>query len=197
MKYSYVHPFLCKNIFIAPIDEYTKFKEARAHDTVINSTVGSDVMLFYEMNYYSTFSLAQFCFIPKGKYNLLFNYLDLNSSTCCVCKATNCEDCDHAGWTVSATENVVELTYSFVLSLIDISLFDYGAYTMIACIFQVDNNTCGLPALTEVEVYPSSNHHHVSIIWKKYGLKCILPSSIFVIIIVVALSIFCYCLCKG
>ena len=183
--------------FTAPIDDYTKYRVALAHAKKINSTEGTNVMLSYEMNYYSIFSLAEFCFFPKGSYNLVFNFLDFNDSTCCVCKATDCEDCDDANWTISATKN--SNTYSFVLHLKDVSILDHGIYTMTACTFQINEDTCGPPAWTEIEVHPPSNsthYDHDTNEWWKYYLIFGIPG--LVIVILTPFLIFCcyWYLCK-
>ena len=161
---------------------------------MVNSTEGANAILSYEMNHFGIYSLAQFCFFPKGSYNLLFHYLDLDNSTCCVCKDTDCEDCNNTKWTISIIDISVTETYRFILHIKNVSLLDCGIYTMTACVYQVDNKSCGLPAWTKLDVYPPSDDKRVAFDWKKWGLDCILPSTaVFVAVVVSLVLLFYYC----
>lgn len=133
------------------------------------------------MHYYQYHSIAQFCFFPKNTYKLLLNYFDYNYSACCNCMASNCEDCNNSNWTISYTDNAVESTYNFIVHSRNVSMRNYGLYTMTACVFDVVAKHCGEPVWAEVIVHSTSHNtdhedlkKEITYYYWVYGLLCMI-----------------------
>ena len=153
------------------------------------------MMLFYEMKFYASFSLAKFCFFPKGSYNPLFKFMDSNSSTCCVCQVTNCTKCNNiTKWTISITQH--SATFIFTLHLKDVNPNNYGLYTMTACVYQVDVDSCGSPAWTEIKMCKHADEWNTKLVLLVGG--CVVVTLVFLVVMVkYIIPSFCYCYFKS
>jgi len=93
---------------------------------------------------------------------------------------------------ISSIFDAVISSYNFTIDLKDITLENYGLYTMIACVYQVNKDSCGYDAWVEVQVFRRDEETF----WKKYQLLFESGSPTFLIGIA-AIAFILYCCVKG
>ena len=173
---------------VVPSDDLSKYKEAIGLNISKNYTEGSDVLLPFAI-YQHQGSLAKFCHFPNNTYNLLYGFLEFNHSTCCICVLDDCTYCENMNFTISSITDPVRSTYNYTIHLNNVKKEHYGLYTMLACVYQVDSQSCGTFAWTEVQVRPSRGDEET--FWLYIGIG--VPSVIAIVILIYIFPPYCTC----
>ena len=178
-------------ILVAPSDDLSKYKEAIGLNMSRSYTEGSDVHLLFAI-YQHESSLAKFCHFPNNTYNLLYGFLEFNHSTCCVCVLDDCTRCGNMNFTISSIADPVRSSYNYTIHLSDVKKEDFGLYTLLACVYQVNAQSCGMYAWTEVQV--RSSHDNDQRFLEKNQLYFEISGGVLIIIVVMLIL---YCCIKG
>ena len=93
-------------------------------------------------------------------------------------------------FTVSSIADWVRSSYNYTIHLSDVTKEDFGLYTLLACVYQVNTQSCGTHAWTEVQVRPSRGDEKVFLMYIEIGV----PSVVGVIITAfIAMPFCCWC----
>ena len=182
---------------VVPSDDLSKYKEAIGLNVSKSYTEGSDVLLPFA-TYEHHRSVAKFCHFPNNTYNLLYGFLEFNHSTCCICALDDCANCENMNFTISSITDPVRSSYNYTVHLNNVKKEHYGLYTMLACVYQVNAQSCGTFAWTEVQVRPFREDEETFWLYIEIGVPSVIGIVIFIYISLPFCCLCCrYCYLKG